>query len=361
MQQRSKANPVSKIKTRNAIYPIVIGLAVVAWMFYRDFDPAVFSSVSFSWNTLFWIFVAFLCMFGRDLGYVIRIRIFSGGQLSWAQAFRVIMLWEFTSAVTPSAVGGTSVALVFIHKEGISIGRSSIMVMLTSFFDELYFVVMFPLMVLAVGQAQLFDLSIMSESTLAMSLITIAVVGYCLKLAWTLILSYGLFINPRGLKWLLIKIFRFRPLRRWYRSINDIGTDIILSSRELKTKGIGFWVKSVLSTFLSWSSRYLVANALILAFFGYSDQILLFARQLVMWIMMLIMPTPGGSGFAEYIFTRYLGDLMPVETALQAAAGTLIALVWRLVTYYPYLIVGAVIFPRWINRHFSHRAFRKKA
>lgn len=361
MQQRSKPNPVGRIKTRNAVYPIVIGLAVVAWMFYRDFDPDVFRSVVFSWNTLFWVFVAFLCMFGRDLGYIIRLRVFSGGQLSWAQAFRVIMLWEFTSAVTPSAVGGTSVAIIFIHKEGISVGRSSIMVMLTSFFDELYFVVMFPLMVLAVGQAQLFDLAKMAESTLTMSLVTIALIGYFLKLAWTLILSYGLFINPRGLKWLLLKIFKLKPLRRWYRSINDVGTDIILSSRELKSHGTGFWVKSVLSTFLSWSSRYLVANVLILAFFGYADQVLLFARQLVMWIMMLIMPTPGGSGFAEYIFSHFLSDLMPVSGELQVAAGALIALVWRLVTYYPYLIAGAVIFPRWINRHFSHRAFRKKA
>lgn len=353
-------NPVGRIKTRNAIYPVLIGLAVVGWMFYRDFDPQVFRSVDFSWNTLLWVLVAFLCIFGRDVGYIIRIRVFSGGALTWAQAFRVIMLWEFTSAITPSAVGGTSVAIIYVHKEGIPIGRSSIMVMLTSFFDELYFVFMFPLLVLAVGRAQLFDLSAAAESTLAMSLVTIALIGYGLKLAWTLILSYGLFINPRGLKWLLLKIFKFGPLRRWYRSVGDIGTDIILSSRELKTKGAGFWVKSVLSTFLSWSSRYLVAGALILAFFGNTDQLLLFARQLVMWIMMLIMPTPGGSGFAEYIFSHFLSDLIPVAPALQVAAGALVAVAWRLVTYYPYLVVGAVVFPRWLNRHFSHLAFRKK-
>jgi len=190
---------------------------------------------------------------------------------------------------------------------------------------------------------------------------TIALIGYGLKLIWILILSYGLFINPRGLKWLLLRIFKFRPLRRWYRAINDIGTDIILSSRELKTRNAGFWIKSFLSTFISWSSRYLVANALILAFFGYTDQLLLFARQLVMWIMMLIMPTPGGSGFAEYIFTHFLGDLMPVAPELQVAAATLVAVSWRLVTYYPYLIIGAIVFPRWLNTHFSRRAFRKKA
>lgn len=360
-QQNTKSNPVGKIKTRNAVYPILIGLAVVGWMFYKDFDPEVFGNITFSWSTVFWIFVAFLCMFGRDLGYIIRIKIFSNGQLSWAQAFRVIMLWEFTSAITPSAVGGTSVAIIYIHKEGISLGRSSIMVMLTSFFDELYFVVMMPLMLLLVGKTQLFDLSEMTGNLLSMSLMTIALIGYFFKLVWVLILSYGLFINPRGLKWLLLKVFKIRPLRRWYRAANNVGTDIILSSRELKTKKAGFWAKSFLSTFLSWSSRYLVANALILAFFGYADQLLLFARQLVMWIMMLVMPTPGGSGFAEYIFTHFLGDMMPVAPGLQVAAGTLVAVAWRLVTYYPYLIVGAILFPRWLNTHFSRRAFRKKA
>jgi len=359
-QQGTKSNPVGKIKTRNAIYPILIGLAVVGWMFYKDFDPQVFSSISFSWRTLFWVLAAFLCMFGRDLGYIIRIRIFSNGQLSWAQAFRIIMLWEFTSAITPSAVGGTSVAIIYIHKEGISVGRSSAMVMLTSFFDELYFVILLPLMILTVGQAQLFDLSEVTDSLLTMSLMTIALIGYFLKLFWVLILSYGLFINPRGLKWGLLRIFKLKPLRRWYRAVNNVGTDIILSSRELKTKKSGFWVKSFLATLLSWSSRYLVANALILAFFGYADQLLLFARQLVMWIMMLVMPTPGGSGFAEYIFTHFLGDMMPVAPELQVAAGTLVALAWRLITYYPYLIIGAVIFPRWLNTHFSRRAFKKK-
>ena len=119
--------------------------------------------------------------------------------------------------------------------------------------------------------------------------------------------------------------------------------------------GWGFWLKAGSSTFLSWSSRYLVANALIMAFFSVSDQFLLFARQLVMWIMMLIMPTPGGSGFAEYVFSTYCRDLIVVPPAMQLGAATLIALLWRGVTYYPYLAIGAIIFPRWIKRKFGKK------
>jgi uncharacterized membrane protein YbhN (UPF0104 family) len=126
------------------------------------------------------------------------------------------------------------------------------------------------------------------------------------------------------------------------------GDDIIVASQEFKQKNVKFWIRAILSTFLSWSSRYLVANALIVAFFAVSDHFVLFARQLVIWIMMLVMPTPGGSGFAEYIFTYFCGDMIITDPGMKMAAATLISLLWRLVTYYPYLLIGAIIFPRWV-------------
>lgn len=135
----AKENPeenkqlTKKISPYKIIYPIIIGLAVVSYMLYKEFDPKAFDVITFTWSTIFWLFVAFLCMIIRDLGYVIRIRVLSGGRLKWIQAIRIIFLWEFTSAVTPSAIGGTSLAILFVHKEGIGVGKSSAMVMATSF------------------------------------------------------------------------------------------------------------------------------------------------------------------------------------------------------------------------------------
>ena len=66
-----------------------------------------------------------------------------------------------------------------------------------------------------------------------------------------------------------------------------------------------FWLKTGFATVISWTSRYWVVNAVFVAFFAMKNKhILLFARQLVMWIMMLVSPTPGGSGFSEYIFSQ---------------------------------------------------------
>ena len=68
-----------KISPWKIVYPVGIGLAVVSYMLYREFDPTAFSRVVFTWHSAWWLFVALLCMGVRDLGYIIRIRVLSDG------------------------------------------------------------------------------------------------------------------------------------------------------------------------------------------------------------------------------------------------------------------------------------------
>ena len=348
-QMADKSNPFGNVKASKVFLPVVIGLGVVGYMIWREFDPAVFGSITLTWKSALWIFAAFLCMAGRDIGYMLRIRILSDGQLDWRQTFRVIMLWEFTSAITPSSIGGTSVATVYVHKEGISVGRSSAIVMMTSLLDELYFVIMFPLLILSVA---IFDadrlFAIPDSPGWTHGIIVFALIGYSIKLIWVLTLAYGLFLNPRGLSKLIYRIFHLPVLRRWKRAAGKAAIDIIASSKELKKRKAKFWLKAIFSTFLSWTSRYWVVNFMFLAFFAVNDHFLIFARQLVMWIVLLVSPTPGGSGLAEIIFDKFLGEFVLISGFAFA-----LAFLWRLITYYPYLIIGALVVPKWINDKFS--------
>lgn len=346
-------SPLRQVKVSRVILPTIIGLGVVAFLMIREFDPKAFSNVKFDLNSVFWLVVAVFCMFFRDLGYVWRIITLTKGSLKLKQAIKVILLWEFTSAITPSAIGGTSVAILYVNKEGISIGRSSAVVMATSFLDEVYFIIMFPLLLLTINIQELFAIG--GGFSFTNPFFTATIIGYSLKLLWVIVISYGLFLNPRGLKWLLLLIFKLPFLRRWREGANKAGTDIIASSKELKKQSYKFWVKSFLATFFSWTSRYWIVNAIFLAFFTVSDHFLLFARQLVMWIMMLVSPTPGGSGFSEYVFSEYLSDFIPIT-----GIAILMALLWRLLTYYPYLLIGVFLFPRWIKDKFGKKNLNTK-
>jgi uncharacterized protein (TIRG00374 family) len=82
---------------------------------------------------------------------------------------------------------------------------------------------------------------------------------------------------------------------------------------------------------------------------------MIFARQLVMWILMLVTPTPGGSGVAEFTFDIFLGDFIPI-TGFAIA----LALLWRMITYYPYLLIGALMMPKWISDKFGSKNSEKK-
>ncbi len=348
---KAKENLKKKISPKKILLPAMIGVLAVFTLLYFQVkgEKISFESVQFTSLTILFLFVASAFMILRDLGYMIRFKVLSENKVTWRQAFRVIMLWEFASAISPSAVGGTSVAVIFVHKEGISVGKSTAIVMATSFLDELYFLLMFPLMIMMVGPDTLFTVGEAAGMSFANRFFYFAVIGYGLKLLLFLFVGYGLFINPVIVKKTIMAIFGIKFLRRWRNDARRAGIDIINNSKELKRKSIWFWLKAGGATFLSWTSRYWVVNAIFVALFAMkSDHFLLFAKQLVMWVMMLVSPTPGGSGFSEYIFSEYLGDFMPNVAGL----AIIVAFVWRLFTYYPYLLMGVIIGPKWLNDKF---------
>jgi hypothetical protein len=344
---------LKSIRPGRIIWPLLIGLGVTLFSL-KDFDWATLSMIEVTLISSVWLLMAMLLMVLRDLGYIWRLRILSGGELSWKKCLNIVMLWEFTSAVTPSAIGGTSVAIFFVNKEGVSIGKSSAIVMMTSFLDELYFILVFPVVIILMGHANVIGTSDGVEPAVPLyesHFFTVAIIGYLLKLGYTIVLSYGLLINPRGLKWLLLLIFKLPIIRRWRPEANQSGEDLVKASTEFRKWPLKNWFKAFIATSISWTSRYWVVNMLILFFFGYNyfdfqQHLVVFGKQLIMWVMMLVTPTPGGSGFAEYFFKEILANDIPLGMS------NVLAFLWRLISYYPYLFIGIIIIPRWIRKHF---------
>lgn len=338
------------IKPRRVIYPILIGVGVAVWMLWRNFDPEAFSFLTWSWAAVAGLTAAVGMMAIRDISYMYRLIILTDGKLSWKQAFDVIMLWEFSSAVSPSVVGGTGPAIFFLYKEGINTGKSTAVVLTAIFLDEVFFIVLVPLLYLIFG-----DLVFPPDSSAVFAGVKAALMmGYVVIFIYTLLLAYTLFVNPYFFKWLLSFIFLIPFLRRFRTRMRKMANQLIITSNMLKGKSFSYWFKAGLATFLSWTGRYWVVNFMFMAYFfdklGFTDHLLIYARQLTMWIILLISPTPGGSGIAEFVFSDFLSDLLP-----NAAWAVPMALLWRLISYYPYLFMGAIVLPRWIKRVFKKK------
>jgi hypothetical protein len=326
--------------------PIAIGLGFVGFMIFNDPDVSLKDFQLITEAGGIYLLFVFLIILLRDAGYVYRIRTLTQKSLDWWPSVYVIMLWEFASAVTPSVVGGTAVAVFILVKEKIKFGKSLAYVMLSAILDNAFFIIAAPL-VLLLTAGDIFPNGDVIEETLGNSLQVLFYISYGLILLYTSIMSYALLVKPRAFKWVLLRITSWKPLRKWKHQADEQGNEMILASAQLVNRGAGYWLRIIAATIVIWVSRYAMLNVLIMAFVevNIAEQMTIFSRQIVMWITMLISPTPGSSGTAEYFFAQFFREFLGDYTIVSSVF-------WRMLSYYPYLILGAIFLPKWIRRVF---------
>lgn len=305
----------------------------------------VLSELRWTTEMTLWGLVALLMVVIRDLGYMYRIRMLTGRFLTWRKSFDVIMLWESASALTPSVVGGSGIAIFILNREGINLGKSTAIVLVTAMMDEIFYILMVPLMFILVGGDNLFPVQWAGSAVAEGSMKALFWIGYGFILLLTILITLSIFGFPYLFKRVLMRVFSMKLLRRWLRRVITMGDEIIISSSELKGMKSAFWAKAFIPTIFSWTARFFTLNFILLIFISGFDHLVVYGRQLVMWVIMLISPTPGSSGVAELALSAFFSnDLLPV------AYVAIVAILWRLLTYFPYLFVGAAILPNWLKR-----------
>jgi hypothetical protein len=291
----------------------------------------------------FGLLLAVLFMLGRDFFYMIRIRVLTKNQLSWKQSFYVIMLWEFASALSPGIVGGAAVAMFLLKKEGLALGRSTAIVIITAFLDNLFYLIMIPIVFLFVNKADLFP----ANSGFGWSSEHLFWIGIIIIFIVCSLLYLGLFHLPHLIGKFLGSLFSLPFLRRWKVQAIQTGKDISIAGKVLRKEPFSFWLKAFSATFGSWICRYLVINALMAAFLNISffQHVLLLSKQFVLWLFLLVSPTPGASGVAEFAFSQLLASFSSSAILL-----VFLAVLWRLISYFPYLFIGSILLPRWLRK-----------
>lgn len=318
-----------------------IGIGVVIWMFSREFNPEALRGITFDTRTVACLLLAALAVGGRDFGLTWRFHAITNGDISWKRAFQVDLMCAFTSAITPSAVGGSPAAIFYLTREGLSVGRATTLTLTTLMLDELFFVVFCPVIVLSIPFDQLFG----DGGAVLGSVKVIFWTVYTVIVLYTGLLYTGTLWRPHAVASAMHKFFGLRFLRRLQPKIDHMTANMVNTSETLRKCSLKWWAQVFGATVVSWFSRYLVVNALFWGFVPSADGFLVFGRQFVVWVVLMVSPTPGGSGVSEWLFSNYYGDLIGnVSLAL------LLAIVWRLYSYYVYLVAGAFIAPRYFKK-----------
>ena len=329
--------------------PIAIGVGVAFYFFYHDFDIEAYRAITWKPAILVWFLIALLMVVFRYLGYVVRLRILSDKVLTWKECLQLVGLWEFSSAISPGIVGGTAAAFILLAQEKkLDTGKSTAIVLATSYLDVLFYVLAVPLFLAFTGILDLIPLNVGPIGKNGMLYYFLG--AYGLLLAWAVFIYIGLFRHPKWISTAVINLFKLGFLRRWKVNAKEWGDEIIISAIEYKSKSRKYWFAAFGATVFSWTARFVLVNMLILAFGNGLEFLEIFSKQLIMWGALLIPFTPGASGLAELLFPAFLGEYFANG---QLANST--SVLWRIISYYPYLFLGFIIFPVWIKRIIKDR------
>ena len=346
------------IRISRIFLPIVIGIGAVIYLVWKQFDIDDFSNINWTQHTFLWMGIAVLLFLLWHFIYSARLRVLSGGAFSWWKCIELIVIWEFASAVSPSAVGGSTVAFFILAQEKLPVAKTTMIVLYTIALDGLFFILTIPILYLIFGNRIIEpDVAHLSEVGAWGIYFLIA---YLVMSAYSLFFMYGIFINPGQLRRILIFFTGLKWLQRYRQKAEKLGEDMIIASKELRQQGFRLHFWAGFSTFCVWVVRFLILNCSIIAFMDeipatFSLQFELYARLETMFLIFLFSPTPGGAGVVELVLGGFLKDF-----ATNPTIATVITTFWRLLTYYSYLLLGAIVIPNWIRKLLNERRKQKQ-
>lgn len=320
------------------LVPTLLSGVALALVLYFTYTPDMWQGLKMVFSPML-LFLATLTQVLRIWFSAWRLKHVSHNVLSSKTALKGQIMWDFFANVMPPVVGGTPLASVYIAREqGIRKGEAFAIMLFTMILDQLWFAVGIPLIFIA-GKF----MSIIPDSAglLGKSTISLFFGG---MLLWTAFLSYAVLINPSVLQKSIHFLARFKWLRRFEAGIKKEADSWAEKAKLIGKQPFSFYLKGFTLTVLVWLSRYALIVVILVMLSPNVPILQAFFRSMASLILGMFIPTPGGAGGLEALFTIFIGSLMPV--ALIAPA----MVTWRFFGYYLYIIAGTIISSRTVGK-----------
>ena len=331
-----KNNMKKTIKKKlNIIILIIITILVLFFSLKDNFKETVtqiftmniwYLLIAFALLILFWLFrsypmYTFCKKINKDFKYL--------------SALQLVLRTQFFNAVTPFATGGQPYQIYFLKTVGIDYASS------TSVVVENFIVYQIALVLLGIFSLianQIFN--IFGKVQLLQQLITLGFITNALVIIIMFLIAFSkkmnkFFINI-GIKILTkLRIVKDKDskLKEWDTNINNFNKSakILLQDKKM-------FVLNILYNFIALLCIYLIPLFILYAmgnFNAFNAGVAIITSSYIMIIGSFV-PIPGGTGGLEFGFVQFYGNFI---TGSKLSA---MMLVWRFITYYFGMIVGAI-------------------
>lgn len=239
----------------------------------------------------------------------------------FAEVFRMTLATEMASAMSPAAIGGSGAKLGWLISRGLAPGVASSIMALNALEDTLFFVIALPLALL------------LSSHTAA---------GVSLEKIWNTVRQQNL-TGSRNLSFILIGIvLLYLVARITWKLLPSSWRTRVMSWREkarhqsllakqtlrlMIAQGRWRFVATIFLSGLHWVCRFSMLTVLLTGLHHAVDPFNFFASQWLVFMLMKIVPSPGGAGGAELAFLLFYRSMLP-ENLLGLLVGA-----WRVLTF----------------------------
>lgn len=288
-----------------------------------------FTDANISWSMISQVDIEFLALalFLHVLSWVFyaarlkRLTSLAGHEISFRLSFKSTLASNFLAALTPSSAGGEPLRIKILAEDGMSYGSATAVAVGERLLDSIFFLAALAIFLTISGFMTGFGLEIGA-------------------IFFILLLLFIIFLAE-----LAVRPARITRLMAWAKA--KTGNRPIISSIErevwlFRDAGIQLARKTmrhipamIALSALIWMCDFLVPSALLVGMGQGPNFLFSITSQIILAIIGILPLTPGGSGVAELSMSYLYSMFVP-----PALLGPLVAL-WRIITYFVNIIVGA--------------------
>ena len=317
----------------NGLIIVVISLIVLFLALKDDFAEKINYLFSFNlWWLLLGICLVLAYWFLKALVIYYCTRKFDN-KYSLKKSFKLMLDTQFFNSITPFSMGGQPYQIYRLKKQGLSLEKGTNIVIQDFIVYQIALILLGTIAIIAN-----YFFNIFPEDSFLKKLVLI---DYIVNFAVIIILFIVAF-NQKGNRLILdisikigakLKIIKDKEafLARSGEIINNFH-----KSATILMKSQGHFLKIIILNFIALILLYLVPFTLIMGLGETINPSIAIITSAYVMLIGSFVPLPGGSGGLEYGFVEFFGFF------ITGAKLSSIMLVWRLLTYYLGLIIGAI-------------------
>lgn len=245
---------------------------------------------------------------------------FLGNSVSYRDAFKITVSADLGAAIAPPVIGGSAVKVGMLMNRGVNAGTALALPVLENLEDILFFAVMVPLAFMlspAREMAGLNGLMRFPRASWMMGAGCAALVAVFALLAW-----YG---------------NRHAWLRTFREKIGSMARAFLETFRLIGCGGKRVLIVTLLLTAAQSICRYSIVSLLFASLGLPVRPVLFMALQVLVFALVTLVPSPGGVGGAELIFSLLYDPFLPPGLRGLITAG------WRFFTFYLPTLFAALL------------------